>query len=73
MKQGVLFARVDRHVVFAGHGRIDELQKHLVADALDIPVAPDFKREGTRGAAAVLDRPVVSPPEGWDSTSSGLP
>src|SRR5207302_7973849 len=64
MKQCILFARIDCHAVFAGHGWIYELQQHLIADALDVSIAPDLKRKCAGRAATFLDRPIVSSARG---------
>ena len=60
MQQGVLFAGVHGEVVFAAHGRIDELQHDVVPDAVDVAVAPVLEGKGGGFAAAFFRGPFVS-------------
>ncbi len=43
VQQFVLFARIQGEVILAAQGRIDELKLHVIADAVDVLVAPIFK------------------------------
>src|SRR5260370_2073832 len=60
MCQRVFFVRVNRHPVFAGPGRVYELDYDVGANALDVPVAPFLKRIGGSLTAAFFDRAVIA-------------
>ena len=66
VQQGVLFGRVHGHAELARHGRIDELDDDVVADAFDIAIAPLLEREGGSRAAAFFRRPLVGAARGVD-------
>src|SRR6266446_5013337 len=45
--------------ILAGHGRVDELDVDVVADPVDVTVAPLLERVGRSGSAAFLNRTLV--------------
>jgi hypothetical protein len=59
VRERVLLFGVHRDAVFAGHCRIDEFKLHFVADAFEVPIAPDLEREGAGLATSVFERPLV--------------
>src|SRR5687768_3831768 len=62
MHQGVLFIRTHSHPVFAAHRLIDKLDFDIVADTVDVPIAPALKRKCRRGSTAFIDFAVIAPP-----------
>ena len=60
MQQRVLLAAVDGEVVVAALAGIHKLQVDVLADAFEIAVVPDLKREGRGLAAAFFHGPLVA-------------
>ena len=58
IQQGVFFRRVHGHVIFAAHRSVDELDVDVIADSIDVPIAPLLKRVCGCRAAALFDRVV---------------
>src|SRR6266849_357195 len=59
VQQGVFFRRVHGHAVLAAHGGVYKLDVYVVADSIDVAVAPLFKRVGGSGSATFFERPFV--------------
>ena len=57
--QRVFLRAVKREVIVVALAAVDELEVNVVADAFDVAVMPDLKREGRRGTAALFDRALV--------------
>ena len=73
IQQGILFRRVHRHVVFARHGGVDELDDDVRADAFEIAVSPLLKGIGRRLAATFFGGALIGAAGGMRFDLVGWP
>ena len=71
-EQRVFFGAIHGHVVFAAHAGVDELDDDFLADALDVAIAPVFKRKSRSLAAALFHGALVGSAGGMRIDFIGL-
>ena len=59
-EQRVFFGAIQSHVVFAAHAVVNELHDDFLTDAVDVAIAPVFKRIGRSLATALFHRTLVA-------------
>src|SRR5207302_1175722 len=72
IEQCIFFGAVERHVIFAAHAGIDELNDDFLTNVFQIAVTPCFKRERRGLTAALILGPVVGATGGVGFNLVGL-
>ena len=72
VEQSVFLGAIHRHVIFAAHASVDELDDDLLPDSFEITVSPIFKREGRRLATAFGHGPLITSARGMRLDLVGL-